>query len=386
MISPQEIKNQALKWWKQFLQSQLTGEDFFPKTIGRIGKVSSSAVREKINELQTQLADLQDNSKEKLGFGYVINREDVNFRRTGTHSLPQSITFEAAEDYIDFIGKRKDWTAFLQSNNLINQELPQLREWVFINVLTVIDNHKIWSELIKVCKYFLSTPKPNLYLRQLPIDINTKFIENNEAVIKSLLDFLVPEHKRDDLEKSLVKRYYLKYDEATIRVRILDPNLSIGGFSDLRMPLSDFENLKINCTNIIITENKMNFLTLPSLSSTIGIWSGGGFMVSFLKKIKWLEKINIFYWGDLDVHGFLILHQIRSYYPQVKSIMMDKDTFDQFKNEGLTKGEAINAEELKNLTAIEKDMFLYLKKNNYRLEQEKIKQRYADELLVKQLT
>jgi len=386
MISPQEIKNQALKWWKPFLQSQLSGENIFPKTIDRIGKISSSAIREKINELQTQLADLQNNSKEKLGYGYVINREDISFRRTGTHSLPQSITFETAEDYIDFTGKRKDWMAFLQSTNLINHELPQLREWVFNNVLTVIENNKIWSELIKVCKYFLATPKPNLYLRQLPIDINTKFIENNEAVIKSLLDFLIPEYKRDDLEKSLVKRYYLKYDEPTIRIRILDPNLSIGSLSDLRIPLSDFEKLKINCTNIIITENKMNFLALPPLHSTIAIWSGGGFMVSFLKKIGWLEWANIFYWGDLDVHGFLILHQIRSYYPQVKSIMMDFDTFNLYKSEGLTKGEAINTEDLKNLTATEKDMFLYLKENNYRLEQEKIKQGYVDEFLVKQLT
>jgi len=61
-------------------------------------------------------------------------------------------------------------------------------------------------------------------------------------------------------------------------------------------------------------------------------------------------------------------------------------TFNLYKSEGLTKGEAINTEDLKNLTATEKDMFLYLKENNYRLEQEKIKQGYVDEFLVKQLT
>ena len=29
MISPQEIKEQGLKWWKPFLQSHLKGEVFF---------------------------------------------------------------------------------------------------------------------------------------------------------------------------------------------------------------------------------------------------------------------------------------------------------------------------------------------------------------------
>jgi len=357
MISPQEIKNQALKWWKPFLQSQLIGENIFPKTIDRIGKISSSSVREKINELQTQLADLQNNSKEHLGYGYVINRQDINFRRTGLHSLPQSITFETTEDYIDFIGKKKDWTIFLQSSSFILEQIPQLKEWIFTNALSVIENSKTWSDLVKVCKYFLTNPKPDLYLRQLPIDIHTKFIENNEAVIKSLLDYLIPEHKRDELEKSLVKRYCLKYDEPTIRLRILDTNLSIDSLSDVRMPLNDFKKLEINCSNIIITENKMNFLALPSLPLTISIWSGGGFQVSFLRNIHWLRHKTIFYWGDLDTHGFLILHQIRSYYPGVNSIMMDQDA--------------------------EKEMFLYLKENNYRLEQEKITQIYSDKLLYK---
>lgn len=47
MISPQEIKAQAIKWWKPFLQSHLRNEPFFPKTIDRIGKITSSAIREK---------------------------------------------------------------------------------------------------------------------------------------------------------------------------------------------------------------------------------------------------------------------------------------------------------------------------------------------------
>lgn len=378
MISPQEIRNQALKWWKSFLQSYLKRENIFPKTIDRIGKISSSSVREKINQLQFQLEELQNNSKEKLGYGYVINRENVNFRRTGIHSLPQSITFESAEDYIDFIGKRKDWNIFLKSSNLIHQEAPQLSEWVFNNPLSVIENNKIWTDLIKVCNYFLLNPKPDLYIRQLPIDLHTKFVEQNDGIIKSLLDYLIPEYRRAEFEKSLSKRYYLKYDEPTIRIRILDKELLINNLSDLRMPLTDFENLNFNCCNILIAENKMNFLCLPELPSTIAIWSGGGFMISYLRDIKWLNKKNIFYWGDLDTHGFVILHQMRSYFSHTKSVMMDINTFELFKGEGLVSGEIVNIEILSTLNTSEMETFIFLKENNLRLEQEKIRQDYAD--------
>jgi hypothetical protein len=378
MISPQEIKAQALKWWKPFLQSHLRNEQFFPKTIDRIGKVTSSSVREKFGELQVQLDELYKNAKDKLGFGYVINKQEVSFRRTGSHSLPQSVTFETPEDYIRFIDKNKEWASFLRSSSLILQNLPQLTEWVINNPLLVIENDKKWENLLKVCTYFINNPKPDMYLRQLPIDLHTKFIEHNESVIKSLLDFLIPEHIRDINEKLLAKRFYLKYDEPTIRIRILDSRLHIRNLSDLRLPLADFDTLDFECKNVLLTENKMNFLALPALPSTIAIWSGGGFMISHLKNAAWLKDKNIFYWGDLDAHGFLILHQMRSYFSQTKSVMMDRQTFELFKNEGLVTGEIIKAENLNTLTEAEFEMFSFLRTNNQRLEQEKIRQEYVD--------
>ncbi len=378
MISPSEIKRQAEKWWKPFLQSHLKNEQFFPRTIDRIGKITSSAVREKFGELQEQVSELYKNSKAKLGYGYTVNKEDVNFRKTGNHTLPQSISFESAQDYVEFIEKKKDWNSFQKNSALILQQIPQLSEWVYDNPLWVNENDKKWNDILKVCKYFLENPEPCLYIRQLPIDLHTKFIEQNESIIKSLLDYLIPEHIRDASEKQLSKRFHLRYDEPTIRVRILDNSLKVGNLSDLRLPLGDFESLSFNCRNVLLTENKMNFLALPQLPSSIAIWSGGGFMVSYIKNTSWLKSKNIFYWGDLDAHGFLMLHQMLCYFPQTISVMMDSKTFELFKGEGLVKGEKINADNLYTLTEDELKMFNYLKANNLRLEQEKIRQGYAD--------
>ncbi len=378
MISPAEIKEQALKWWKPFLQSHLKGETFFPRTIDRIGKIRSYAVREKLSELQTQLDELYKHSKEKAGIGYTVNKEDVRFRRTGTHSLPQSITFDSSEDYIAFIGRKKEWNSFLRSCKVIQDEIPQLTEWMLNNPQAIIDNDVKWPGLITVCKYFLANPRPELFIRQLPVDLHTKFIEQNEAILRSLFDFLIPNDIKDASQKTISKRYHLRYDEPTIRMRILDKQLMIGGLSDIRIPLGDFEALIIQASNIIVTENKMNFLALPALPSTFAIWSGGGFMISFLQNIKWLHEKNIFYWGDLDAHGFLMLHQMRSYFPQTKSAMMNKEAFELFKGEGVVAGEKINSEKLSTLTQEESELFDFLRTNDLRLEQEKIRQVYVD--------
>lgn len=125
----------------------------------------------------------------------------------------------------------------------------------------------------------------------------------------------------------------------------------------------------------------MNFLTLPALTSTIAIWSGGRFNISFLKDAAWLGRKRMFYWGDIDEHGFLILHQLRSYYPDAKSVMMDAATFDMFAAYSAP-GSRSTSENLPLLTEEERALFDRLKSiDKNRLEQEKIPQRYADDQL-----
>jgi len=49
-----------------------------------------------------------------------------------------------------------------------------------------------------------------------------------------------------------------------------------------------------------------------------------------MSNIHWLSDKNIYYWGDMDIHGFQILSQLRSYFPHVRSIMMDMETYRTF--------------------------------------------------------
>ncbi len=383
MISPEEIKKQALGWWKFFLQSHISGEVFFPKTIDRIGKVKSGQITGRFEALQQEIDLLYRHSKDQTGSGYTVKTSNYSFRRTGEHELPESLVFETAEDYLSFTGKRKEWRSFLSNYELLSTTIPALKKWSLDYCLQLTDSDTSWNDIIKVCRYFLSTPRPDLYIRQLPLEVHTKFIEDNAALIQSLLDFLIPDHIRNAGQKRFADRYFLKHDEPLIRIRMLDPAMYFAGnLSDISIPLSDFKKTEWPAEHVLITENKMNFLTLPVLSSTISLWSGGGFNISYLKDVEWLQLRKIFYWGDIDEHGFQILHQLRSYYPQAKSIMMDRETFENFQIYTTT-GSRNKAENLALLSTQEAAVYEHLRALNTmnRLEQEKLPQAYVDEYL-----
>lgn len=383
MISPKEIKQLALKWWTPFLQSQIKGESFFPKRIDRIGKVQPGQITARFEILQREIEDLYQHSKNAKGKGYWIQTNAQNFRRTGSHELPAAIVFESIDDYVYYLGKQKDWALFQQHQQLLRQSLPQAQGWMLKHTDYLTNPNIQWAGILKVLYYFITTPRPNLYLRQLPIAVHTKFIEENTTLIQSLLDYLIPDHIRHPEQKKFSERFHLRYDEPLIRVRILDENIAQSShFTDVSIPLSDFETTNWASRNVLIAENKMNFLTLPSLPAAIAIWSGGGFNISCLKNTHWLKQQNIHYWGDIDEHGFQILHQLRTYFPHTQSVMMDLVTYQTFQ-EFAVLGARNKATQLSNLTVAEAELYALLQASvgQNRLEQERIGQGYVEEYL-----
>lgn len=382
MICPDDIRRQALKWWEPLLQSVISGEAFFPKRIDRIGKVRPGDITQRFGDLQKEIESLYRHAKSQTEGGYRVETAVHNFRRTGSHELPDSVIFETLEDYLHFTGKKKVWRLFLSNYETIIQSIPRLSAWTYQHCLRLTEAQIDWKGVLAVCRYFLENPRPNLYIRQLPVTVHTKFIEDNEALIRSLLDFLIPEHIKHLHQKRFAERYYLRYDEPLIRIRTLDTALTcFGNSSDISIPLSDFEKLNLPAKNILVAENKMNFLTLPPVDVTMAIWSGGGFNISYLNSAGWLAEKAIFYWGDIDEHGFQILHQLRSHYPKVRSIMMDGNTFDRFV-EFAVAGTRNKAENLPWLNKDESELFARLKRmEKNRLEQEKIPQSYAEEYI-----
>ncbi len=236
---------------------------------------------------------------------------------------------------------------------------------------------------------------PKCYLRELEIPgVDTKWIEQHKKILSELFEQLLPTHAINHEITyrgvfSFEERYGFKHNEQLIRFRILDKSIHLGNFSDISVSLSEFKNADLPCRYIVITENKINGLSFPLVKDAIVIF-GLGYGIQSLRDIAWLKDKNIIYWGDIDTHGFAMLSQLRSYYPQLKSLLMDEATFKKF--QPLCVPEPFDkrcSAQLFHLFPEEQILYQNLQNNvwgeNNRLEQERINFNYLLEHLNVQL-
>ena len=380
MITPKEIKDKAERKYISFLQTLVENKPFEKLVI----RGDKSYTKSSLSEFEKEIQQIISQSKEKKGFGYTLEFQQVKTKSLGMQDLPTSIYFDTQKDLLKFLGKDKEVELYLLSVERILKKFPELKDWVIKNSIKVIQNQAEWESILNVCQYFRENPKPNLYIRELPINVHTKFVERKQAVIKDLLDVLISEHLNND-EKQFEKRFNLKYSEPQIRFKILDKEISqiyFSGLDDLAIPVSQFETLNLPIKKVLVVENKTTlytattFLTLPKMEKTIAIF-GSGYSVANLKNVKWFKNVELLYWGDIDVQGFEILSQFRGYFQQTKSILMDLVTFEKFFDHDL--GTPTNISTILYLTDSEQELYDILKTNNWRLEQEKIPFDYVNQ-------
>ena len=360
MITLNELKNKANRQYDKVLKSYFSEEDLFPMLI------PSSKKLEKSQDVFEQQRDLLLHSKNKLGFGYWLTFRE---KSQTSDSEISKINFETKEDLLQFVDKVSDYQRFIDLVELILIEIPILRELLEKSPKIVNEYHNDWIDLLKICHYFLENPQPNLYVRSLPIEVSTKFIETHQGILKILLDFLIPTYVNVE-ERDFFKRFHLQIEEPNIKIRFLDNSLRLHpNLSYLSVWQSEFKVLDIQCQKIYIIENLTTFLSFPSKNQSIAIW-GGGFAVNLLAEIDWFQDKKLYYWGDIDIHGFQILDQIRRYYPAIESFLMDENTFKKYHRGEV--GGKYNIISLNNLTDSEQALYEVILRNNWRLEQEKI--------------
>lgn len=378
MITPEQIRKKAARRYRAYLRAWMRDETFFPLEL-RFRKVKAAddylAVREGVRRLL-------DGARRTVGHGYCVALKTRNTRAYGRQSYPARIAFEEEDDYLAFLGKQQEAEAFKQAVRQIRAAAPALGAWAEKYPGKVVKHLGIWPELLRVVRYFLEHPRPDRYIRELPIAVPTKFIETHTGILRKLLDAVLPEEAVRREETKFERRYGLRYAEALVRVRVLDRRLQthLGWpVADLSTPASAFCRLDVGSAHVIITENKMNFLTLPALPDGLGLF-GSGFQLAVLGEARWLHDCALYYWGDLDAHGFRILSTLRAEFPHVQAVMMNAATLEAFSAYVHT-GTPCPPSQPPHLTPSEQALFARLCRENLRLEQEKISHAYAVERL-----
>ena len=393
MISPEEIRIKAKNKYKDFLRyiinlhCEKPEADFFPLYI----KADKGKVSDDLLSRQKELQLLINKSKNKTGSGYKLDFETVNSRKNGEQTEVSKIYFENESDYLSFINENKSYKLFytaisqIKDSKLLSTE--KFVEWAKSHLTDLCaepESNRFWTDVCLCADWLNKNQDSNLYIREIPLPVHTKFIEQNKKIIKSLTE-------KADSEFEFEITFGLSAKPDFVRFRSLSDNIILpfsgSRLNECQILLDDFSKLDESflnrIKNVFIVENEMVYLTFPQFKDSICIW-GQGYKVNILNEIEWFKSKELYYFGDLDEHGFDILSTYRRYYPQINSFCMDKNVLDEYE-QFLVQGKKLeNGRIPENLNEEENECFMILRDaadEENRLEQERVSVEYIREQL-----
>ncbi|WP_460953518.1 DUF3322 domain-containing protein [Pseudomonas marginalis] len=307
------------------LRSLVRGQAWKPSRLSLKGP-DSVQMSERFDEVRRWIAQLSAIN------GIRIQWREVNHRVVGVQRLPAAVWVDSLDAAIALVGKDTEVNEFKAMLDLTLQRQPPLVAWLDARPLHAIELSRHWSALLDVVTWVAKHPQPGIYLRQVDIPgIHSKFIEGHKGVLSELLDRVLPEQVVA-LQYKGASQFSLRYgflDKPTgIRFRVLDQHLAVmPGLNcpDVTLDSASFARLDIAVSRVFITENETNFLAFPPTPDAIVIF-GKGYGWESLARAGWLSRCIIYYWGDIDTHGFAILDQLRRKFGHVESLLMDRET------------------------------------------------------------
>jgi len=362
-----------------------SGAGTFPIKL-RLKKPKSKDVGGRFSEVKSWIQSLEKLRHVRLEF------VEIRHPQLGKNRLLEALWIDSLADAVAFIGKQNDVLQFKSQVNELVAHDSRLLAWVRKRPSKTSELFPVWERLLRVHKHISMREEKRLYLRQLSVPgVDTKFIETHRSVLSEWLDLTLPTQSIDARftgAQGFARRYGFKDKPARLRIRSLDANqplLNHIGASeglgqlalrtaDITMDVDVVRLMDPTHTEVVVTENEINYLAFPGRPGTLAIF-GSGYGFRSLNDIEWLKDKTTWYWGDIDTHGFAILNELRVRLPDVKSLLMDRDTF--LAHEILWGHEPkIANRALPHLTEDEADLFADLVECRYgdgvRLEQEKV--------------
>ena len=373
MFNIDQLRKKAQNYYEsgKFYSDLLNGNAIFPLRYS-FKRPTEKRFIASIEEVQKSLSSLQT-------FDKFIEYANVAYKTIGVQRLPSALYFEKIDDYLQFIGKTKEYQEFMDGFESAN--FLGLGDFLCKKPLILLKHLGVWDRIISVVHFFLQNPKPNIYTRELPIEgVDTKFIQSHKKVLDTLLQEVLSDTLYDSSitklsEYGFEKKYGLRYPFSRVRFRSSDTK--IADVEDIEIGYEAFNALGLKAKYIFIIENLTTFLAFP-LRSDILILYGGGFKAGQFKGLDLTFAKKIFYWGDIDTHGFAILSSLRSVQPNVDSFLMDIETLNSFSHLCVEEPTPTTAE-LLNLTTKELEVYDALRFGEFkglRLEQERIPMKY----------
>ncbi len=336
--TPADLRSQVQKLWGkgELLRPYVQGTAMPPLRL-RLTGPSSTELTDRFDDVRLWMKALGCHALPGDAPRWRIVMREFRHRVLGSNSVPAEVWLDTLNDALALIGRQKEARCFASLVQLTREQHPVLLAWLEKRPLNALALADAWPRLLNVVTWLQLHPRPGIYLRQVDLPgVDSKFIEAHRGVLGELLDLALPAQAIDISAfgaSQFCRRYGFRDKPLRIRFRLLDASVTVlahgllpaPGDQDITLTQADFERLQLPVSRVFITENEVNFLAFPSLPGSMVIF-GAGYGFEALADAHWLRQRRVYYWGDIDTHGFAILDQLRAHLPQAQSLLMDRAT------------------------------------------------------------
>lgn len=326
-----QLRAQLQRLWDrgELLRDLVAGESSFPRRLTLKGP-GSGEMSEQFDAVRGWIARLA-----RLPH-YRIEMREFRHRVLGVNQVPEQVWVDSLQAALTVLGKATEAKHFSELVAHTRGRRPQLLDWLAARPHKALALAPEWGRLHDVVDWVEAHPRSGRYLRQVDIPgVDSKFIEAHRAVLSQWLDAILPADAIDASRTGVAgfaARYGFRDKPERVRLRLLDPTQALipgAPEADLTLDATTFARLMPGVSRVFITENEINFLAFPPLPNSLLIF-GAGYGFEVLAQAAWLRNCQVYYWGDIDTHGFAILDQLRAHLPQARSLMMDRQTLFAF--------------------------------------------------------
>lgn len=328
-----ELRQQLQRYWArgELLRDSVTQTVQWPLRLS-LKSPRAADLANHFEQVRAWVAQLAETPHIRIEWNERMHRVQ------GRQRLPAAVYIDDLPTALAWLGKARAASQYVQLWEQAARLQPQslqagLQEWLLKRPIKALELADCWPQLMAVVLWLRAHPQPNVYLRQVDIpDVDSKFIETHRKVLAELIDQALPRavcNPKVTGTAHFARRYGFAEKPLRIRFRLLDvtiPSLpGCAGGVDISVDAANFARLQLAVQRVFITENETNFLAFPGYAGALVIF-GSGYGWEALAQAQWLQHCPLYYWGDLDTHGFAILNQLRGYFPHVQSILMDRKT------------------------------------------------------------
>ncbi|MCL2468471.1 MAG: DUF2220 family protein [Micrococcales bacterium] len=312
----------------------------------------------------------------RRGAHYELEHAEVGGRTFGRNRLPVRARIDGYAQAWAILGVTSQAEAFQEILALADAE-PAARAWAGQHPFRALrlgeTSTGTWPGLVAAYQWLTQARGSGAYVRQITAPgVDTKFVENHRGVLAQMLEV-------SSTAGGFVKDLGLGRKPELVRLR---PAPSLGlvssgqssPFTELSVRRAELAELDLAPACAVVVENEVTFLSLDVPADGVLVW-GKGFEVDRAGSLPWLAHVPVWYWGDLDTHGFAILDRLRTWLPHTMSFLMDAPTLLAHRERWVREDSPTRAA-LDHLTAEESAVYTDLVTDRYgdriRLEQERV--------------